>query len=148
MAEEKIMNIENIKLKVKANDWKEAIRKSGGILEENGYVKNKYIEDMIKAVENLGPYIVISPHIAIAHARPSDDVLKDGMSLAILEKPIKFGNKENDPVDIVFSLCAKSQQSHLKALEHLAKVLEDGENIHILRNTEDINEVYNLLNKN
>lgn len=148
MAEEKIMNIENIKLKVKANDWKEAIRKSGGILEENGYVKNKYIEDMIKAVENLGPYIVISPHIAIAHARPSDDVLKDGMSLAILEKPIKFGNKENDPVDIVFSLCAKSQQSHLKALEHLAKVLEDGENIHILRNTEDINEVCNLLNKN
>lgn len=148
MAEEKIMNIENIKLKVKANDWKEAIRKSGGILEENGYVKNKYIEDMIKAVENLGPYIVISPHIAIAHARPSDDVLKDGMSLAILEKPIKFGNKENDPVDIVFSLCAKSQQSHLKALEHLAKVLENGESIHILRNSEDINEVYNLLNKN
>ncbi len=140
------MKKENIRLKIEAKDWKEAIEISGNILKENGYVKEEYVQDMIKAVEKLGPYIVIVPHIAIAHARPSEDVLKDGLSLAILKTPVEFGNEDNDPVDLVFSLCAKSNQNHLKVLEDLAKVLEDEEKVHGLRNSESIDEVYNILN--
>ena len=60
---------------------------------------------MINAVEELGPYIVIIPHIAIAHARPSDNVLKNGISLITLKEPVEFGNKDNDPVYYIFFMC-------------------------------------------
>lgn len=147
MVEKRIMDKENIRLNVEAKNWKEAIRESGKILKDNGYIGEQYIEDMINAIEELGPYIVIAPHIAMAHARPSGDVLKDGISLATLKEPVEFGNEDNDPVDLVFSLCAKSPQSHLKVLEYLAKVLEDESKVHILRKSENIDEVYNILNK-
>lgn len=146
MIDNKIIDKENISLKIEANDWREAIRRSGEILKSNGYVKDEYIEDMVKAVEELGPYIVIIPHIAIAHARPSESVLKNGISLVTLREPVEFGNKDNDPVDLVFSLCATSNKSHLKALEKLSIVLEDEKKIQILRSSEDIDQVYKILN--
>ena len=71
----------------------EAIRRSGEILKSNGYVKDEYIEDMVKAVEELGPYIVIIPHIAIAHARPSESVLKNGISLVTLRSLLSLAIK-------------------------------------------------------
>ena len=146
MIDNNVIDKENISLKIEANDWREAIRRSGEILKSNGYVKDEYIEDMVKAVEELGPYIVIIPHIAIAHARPSDSVLKNGISLATLKEPVEFGNKDNDPVDLVFSLCATSNKSHLKVLEKLFIVLEDEKKIQILRSSEDIDQVYRILN--
>lgn len=146
MLDKKIVEKENIRLKVEAKDWREAIRKSGEILGINGYVKEEYIEDMIKAVEELGPYIVVIPHIALAHARPSDKVLRSGISLITLNEPVEFGNKDNDPVDIVFSLCAKSHKSHLNVLENLSKVLADEEKVQLLRNSNDVDQVYGILN--
>lgn len=148
MIEEVVVSRENIRLKAEAKDWKEAIKISGNILKDNEYVKEQYVEDMVDAVEKLGPYIVIMPHVAIAHARPGEDVLKDGLSLATFKKPIEFGNEDNDPVDLVFSLCAKSNQNHLKVLEYLAKVLEDEKKVYILRSSGNIDEVYNILNNN
>lgn len=146
MINEKIIKKENIRLKVEADDWREAIRKSGEILKINGYVKEEYIEDMIKAVEELGPYIVVIPHIALAHARPSEKVLENGISLVTLKEPVKFGNKDNDPVDVVFSLCAKSHKSHLSVLENLSRVLADEEKVQLLRDSNDVNQVYSILN--
>lgn len=40
---------------------------------------------MIESVEEYGPYIVIGPHLALAHARPEDGSLKLGLSLSIFE---------------------------------------------------------------
>lgn len=146
MLDKKIIEKENIRLKVEAVDWREAIRKSGEILRINGYVKEGYIEDMIKAVEELGPYIVVIPHIALAHARPSEKVLRSGISLITLKEPVEFGNKDNDPVDIVFSLCAKSHKSHLNVLENLSRVLAEEEKVQLLRDSNNVDQVYSVLN--
>ncbi|MFG6128711.1 PTS sugar transporter subunit IIA, partial [Staphylococcus aureus] len=37
-------------------------------------IEQCYVEAMIESVNELGPYIVIAPEIAIAHARPNNNV--------------------------------------------------------------------------
>lgn len=101
---------------------------------------------MIAAVEELGPYIVITPHIAIAHARPSEEVLQDGISVINLAAAVEFGNKDNDPVDVVFSLAATSNDTHLMVLANLADILSDENKVQILRTSTNLNQVYRILN--
>ena len=142
-----IIKKENIKLNVYAKDWKGAVREAGNLLLSSEYINEEYIEDMVKAVEDLGPYIVIVPHIAIAHARPTNEVLKNGMSLITLEKPVEFGSEDNDPVDMVFAFCARSKENHLEALQELVGILDNEKKIERLRNIEDIEEAYYILNR-
>jgi len=82
-------------------------------------------DEMIATVEQLGPYIVIAPGIALAHARPSPAVLRAGLSWVTLATPVPFGHKENDPVTLVVGLAAPDNHSHVQALATLAGLLED-----------------------
>ena len=109
---------------VTASDREAAIRASGQLLVESGRVTADYIEQMVAAVEEFGPYIVIAPGIALAHARPSESVLATGLSLAVLASPVEFGS-HNDPVNLVFGLAAVDHDSHLTVLAELAERLSD-----------------------
>lgn len=110
----------SIALDVEAADWREAIRASGVGLVASGCATDEYTTAMIQAVEDLGPYIVIAPGLALAHARPGASVLKTGMSLAVLSKPVAFGNVANDPVSVVFGLAALDHDKHLELLAAFA----------------------------
>ena len=109
---------------VTASDREAAIRASGQLLVESGRVTADYIDQMVAAVEEFGPYIVIAPGIALAHARPSESVLATGLSLAVLASPVEFGS-HNDPVNLVFGLAAVDHDSHLTVLAELAERLSD-----------------------
>ena len=39
---------------------------------------------MIRMIEEHGPYVVIAPGLALAHARPGPEVLADGLSVVTL----------------------------------------------------------------
>ena len=109
-------------VRVVATDRDSAIEAVGDLLITSGRVTPEYVEQMIAAVEEFGPYIVIAPGIALAHARPSEAVLETGMSLAVLAAPIEFGSA-NDPVSLVFGLAAKDHDGHVEALAALAENL-------------------------
>lgn len=142
---EKYLRDEVIELKVKAGDWKEAVRKAGGILEKNRLTEKSYTESMITAVEEMGPYMVIMPGIAFAHARPGEEVLDDCLSLITLDKPVEFGHKTNDPVDIVFAIGAKSSDNHIGFIQDLADILDSEENISFIKECEDKKELLNKI---
>ena len=110
----------SIVLAVEAADWREAIRASGVGLVASGCATDEYTQAMIQAVEEMGPYIVIAPGLALAHARPGSSVLKTGMSLAVLTRPVAFGNAANDPVSVVFGLSALDHDKHLELLASFA----------------------------
>lgn len=117
---------ENLRVGLKAADWKEAIRLAGGVLEEAGSITNEYTENMIKAVEELGPYIVIMPGFAIAHAAPCEAVKKEDLALITLAEPVSFGSP-NDPVNLMLCVACIDRESHVRALQAVAEVLcEDG----------------------
>ena len=129
---------------VSATDRESAIRASGELLVASGRATPEYVEQMVAAVEEFGPYIVIAPGIALAHARPTEAVLETGLSLAILEAPIEFGS-HNDPVSLVFGLAAKDHDSHLEVLAALAENLSDEAFVKSLLNALTIDELRLLL---
>lgn len=127
---------QNIKLNASASDWKDAVRQSGQLLIDSNYITRDYIESMIKVVEELGPYIVICPGLALAHSRPEPSVLKTGISILTLSTPINF-NSENDPVDIVITLAAIDDTDHLGLLERLSTYLSEDENMNFIKSCTD-----------
>ena len=114
-----------IRLKVHAADWRDAVRVCGEALVTGGITTPAYTAQMIATVEQLGPYLVIAPGIALAHARPSAAVLRPGLSWVTLAQPVRFGHKDNDPVTLVVGLAAPDDYSHVQALATFAGLLED-----------------------
>ncbi|WP_066908814.1 PTS sugar transporter subunit IIA [Millisia brevis] len=120
-----LLNEERIALDVQVDTRDEALRAAGGLLESGGIADRAYTDAMIDNVETNGPYIVVAPGFAFAHARPSEAVHRTGMSWIRLAKPVTFGHKTNDPVTLVVALAAVDATAHRSAMAALAKVLGD-----------------------
>jgi mannitol/fructose-specific phosphotransferase system IIA component (Ntr-type) len=115
-----LLTKEQVAVQVPAKDWRDAVRQVGRLLVQSGAVEERYIDGMIHTAEELGPYIVIAPGIAMPHSRPEDGVRRPCMALITLKDPINFGNAENDPVRLVFAFGAVDQKQHIEALSQLA----------------------------
>ena len=114
---------DRVGLDLTAETWQEAVRAAGALLEHAGVADRDYTESMIDNVETNGPYIVVAPGFAFAHARPSPAVHRTGMSWVRLAQPVAFGHKTNDPVTLVVALAATDAGAHNTAMAELAKVL-------------------------
>lgn len=123
----------------------DAIRAAGRLLQENHYVEGQYVEAMVAAYEQHGPYFVIAPGIAVPHARPEDGVIRAAVSMVQTATGIRFGSEANDPVFLIFALAADSNQHHLELLQKLSRLLGKEENIHQLRKATASNEIQNIL---
>ncbi|HVH31852.1 MAG TPA: PTS sugar transporter subunit IIA [bacterium] len=121
----RLLPVSAIRLKVRATNWRDAVSACGEALVAGGITTPAYTDQMIATVEQLGPYLVIAPGIALAHARPSGAVLRPGLAWVTLAQPVRFGHKDNDPVTLVVGLAAPDDYSHVQALATLAGLLED-----------------------
>ena len=80
-----ILTTTRIIVKEQVNSWHEAITVASQPLLQEQVIEQGYVEAMIESVNELGPYIVIAPEIAIAHARPNNNVHQVGLSLLKVE---------------------------------------------------------------
>ncbi|MFF8563622.1 PTS sugar transporter subunit IIA [Streptomyces albidoflavus] len=124
---------EAIRLDVAAPDWRAAVRAAGDLLVADGTSTDAYTDEMIQNVVDNGPYIVIAPGFAFAHARPSPAVRRTGMSWVRLAEPVEFGHDANDPVDLVVALAAQDSAAHTDAMAALARLLADPEQHDLLQ---------------
>ncbi|MEK5266575.1 BglG family transcription antiterminator [Weizmannia sp. FSL W8-0401] len=134
-----------ILLNQECQDWKEAITKVAQVLVEGNVIERRYINAMIKSVEDFGPYIVLGKNLALAHARPEDGVNKLGISVMTLKEPVVFGNPNNDPVKIIFCLAAVDSYSHLNIMKSLIELINDEEKLNQLMETNDVNTFQKIL---
>ena len=118
-----LLSEDRIALDVPAATWEEAVLAAGGLLEKAGVAGPAYTGSMIDNVEANGPYIVVAPGFAFAHARPSPAVHRTGLSWVRLAEPVAFGHPTNDPVDLVVALAATDDRAHATAMAELAKVV-------------------------
>jgi len=114
-----------IALNETSGDREQAVRRSGELLTAGGRVDAAYTREMLAAVEEFGPYIVLAPGVALAHARPSPAVHGVAFSVLTLDPPVAFGHPENDPVRLVIGMAAPDDESHMEALRQLAELLGD-----------------------
>ena len=136
-----------IKLQIEAANWEDAVRKAAKPLKDEGKIRESYIDAIIDSVNTAGPYIVITPHVALPHARPESGAVESAIGIATLKEPVAFGNADNDPVKYLFCLSAKDSSSHLEALADLAELLENKEFFELLDQTTDPKEVLKYLNR-
>jgi len=132
-----------IKLQVEAKDWEEAVRFGGALLVQAGKVEERYVDAMVDAVNELGPYMVLAPGLALAHSRPEDGVKEVCISLINLATPVEFGSKENDPVYIIISFGGVDHESHIGMLQELARFLMVEDNQKFLREATSVEEILN-----
>lgn len=116
----------HVRVGVDAPGWQEAIRAACAPLVSAGVVEARYGDACIDMVREHGPYIVLAPGIALAHARPEDGVLRVGVSVAVLAFPVEFGHEENDPVDLVIAFGSPDSDHHIDILAALAEGLAEG----------------------
>lgn len=140
-----ITNKDLVKLRVEADDWEEAIRNSTDVLVSTGIATPSYIDGMIQTTKETGPYIVITKHVALPHARPESGAKKIGISIATLKTPVVFGNKENDPVKYIFGLSALDNQTHLTAMSELAELLDEEAFYQVLDSAENPEEIIEFI---
>lgn len=123
----------DIQFKVTARDWRDALRVAAEPLLAAGHITPDYVAGMIASVEQLGPYIVIAPGLALGHARPSASVKDTSFAIASLATPVKFGNAANDPVDLVIILASISADDHLCLMRKMVEFLNQAANLDRLR---------------
>lgn len=121
----KWLNNEKIQYVESVADWKEAIQIAGTPLLNEGAISQSYIEAIIRQKEEIGPYFVIAPRIAMPHARPEEGAKALGLSVVKLAKAVVFNADENDPVDTLFMFAAPDSNSHIEMISQLAELLSD-----------------------
>lgn len=142
-----LINEKLIRLHIEAVDWEDAIRKAAQPLIDEQKVKQSYVDDMITGVKENGPYIVLTKHVALPHARPESGALESAIGIATLKTPIAFGNEANDPVKYLFCLSAKNNMEHLNALAELAEMFEDEKFYELLEKAQNPKEIMDYINK-
>jgi ascorbate PTS system EIIA or EIIAB component len=124
---------DSVRARVEAADRNEAVALAGGLLVDLGAVEPRYVEAMQQILDDIGPYAVVAPGVAMPHARPDDGVHEAAISVVTLAAPVAFGHSRNDPVDLIVAFAAVDKRSHLDALQQLAEVLGDADAVARMR---------------
>lgn len=127
-----------------ADNWEKAIEIAAQPLIKNGKIKYGYVENIIKNIKELGPYIILLPGVAMPHARPDENVMESSLSLLKINKGVSF-SEDTEDVKLMFVLAAKDSNSHIEIIEQLTELLGDDEKIEKLMKAETIEEVENLI---
>ena len=112
-----VLNKDNVKLKVKASDWEEAVRIGAGMLVEQGCAKQSYVDGIIASVNADG--------IAMPHTRPEQGAIGIGCSLITLDQPVKFDGDDSE-VKVMICFSAVDSESHMDILKMIVEFVERG----------------------
>ncbi|HGM9905562.1 TPA: PTS sugar transporter subunit IIA [Proteus mirabilis] len=127
-------------------DWREAIKIACQPLIDKGCIEPRYVDAIYKSHEQIGPYYVLGPGIAMPHARPEEGVNQLSLELTIIEKGVEFGADENDPVKLLIVLAATDNDSHINAIVKLAELFDNQDDIDTLLQAKSKAEVLAVIN--
>ena len=135
---EQLLTRSTIAAKVHAADWKEAVKVGTDLLVAAGTIEERYYDEILKCHEELGPYYLLAPGLAMPHARPESGVIETSFALVTLEKPVEFGDEYNDPIDILITMAAKDAKTqNEEAIVQVVTLLDDEERVAALRGAVD-----------
>ncbi|WP_210128880.1 BglG family transcription antiterminator [Staphylococcus sp. GDX8P102P-2] len=122
---EQVLPQSRVKTQQASRNRDEAIKQSVALLVEDGVVEPAYATDIIKQLDTFGPYMVVSPHIALIHAQHEHVKQSVGFSLIHYKEGIHFSHDGYDPVFIIITLATEHPQIHLNALRQFSELIMD-----------------------
>lgn len=143
MAKE-ILSQENIELNVTLTNKEEAIRKTGQILVDKGYVDASYIDKMLEREVLTSTYM--GNFVAIPHGTEDAKAMVNHSGLSIVQVPdgVDFGN--GNIVKVLIGIAGKGDE-HLEILSQIAIVCSEEENINKIVEAKTASEILNLFNE-
>ncbi|HSP46951.1 MAG TPA: PTS sugar transporter subunit IIA [Clostridiaceae bacterium] len=116
---------ESILLNQEIGSKEEAIRMAGELLVRNGYVKENYIEEMLKREDLSTTYI--GNDIAIPHGTETakDEVLTSGISVIQVPAGVDFNGEK---ARVIFGIAGKDN-THIDILSNIAIICSEMENV-------------------
>ncbi len=140
-----VLTAESISLDVEARDWTDAVKAAGALLVRCGYVEERYVDEMVRMVHRLGPYMLVAPGVALPHARPEDGVRKVGASMVRLSRPVTFPGREDNPIDLLIAFAADGSNYHVAIIAEIAALLSDARSVARIRSARTIDEVIDIV---
>ncbi|HHF3068303.1 TPA: PTS sugar transporter subunit IIA [Vibrio diabolicus] len=136
-----------IRIHSDATDWKDAISKSCEALIEHGAIEPSYVEAIYRSHEELGPYYVVGPGMAMPHARPEDGVNRLSLAITVIQNGVNFNSEENDPVKMLVTLAATDSNSHVDAISKLAELFMNEKHVEAICNAQSKEDVLAIIDK-
>jgi galactitol PTS system EIIA component len=141
-----LLDTDAVCLKMNAKDAADVIENLGIRLFIDGYVKDTFVDAALAREKKLptglplgGEVNAAIPHTDVIH------VLKPGVALATLKKPVVFKNmiepEEDVNVRLVFLLSLEKPKSQIEMLQEIAGVLQKPETVEKLIAANTIEEV-------
>lgn len=137
-----ILPLKNIKIAKYMNNWEQAVFEAGKILKDNGYIKEKYLYEMIEKIKELGMYMLIGEGIILPHADIGENVIKTGISYLQLKTPVLFQNIE---IKHIFALASCDKKEHIKGLLELKENIDEKNLKEILEKCQTEKEIFKII---
>ncbi len=121
LAQKQVICEENIFLNLESISKEEAIKMAGQMLVNNGYVKEEYIEGMLKREELMTTYMGMG--VAIPHGinEAKKDVLASGIVVLQFPQGVDF---DGEMAYLLIGIAGKGNE-HLEILSNIAVILDD-----------------------
>lgn len=139
-----ILQQDNIHLNQAFSTKDEAIRYTGNILVEKGYVISEYIEKMLEREEVTSTFM--GNFIAIPHGTEDakSQVMETGISVVTVPNGIDFG--DGNIVKVLIGIAGKGDE-HLEVLSNIAIVCSEESNVEKLINATTKEEILKLFDE-
>lgn len=122
----------SIQLGKSVSTWEEAIKTLFQPLKESGAVEENYINAIINRTNEIGPFYVIGPGIAMPHERGEMGALKNAFTFMTLDKQVEFPTGEM--VDILIGFSATDSEVHIaEAIPQIVTLFEDESSFDVIR---------------
>lgn len=105
--------------------WEEAVAASYQGMLKKGIINEGYIDEVIASIKEFGPYVVISPLVAMPHSTTGSTNANDtAFSFMRVKNPVVFDESDSSKnAKIFFSFAASEEDAHLKNIVKLAEML-------------------------
>lgn len=140
-----LLNESLVNVHIHAKNCYDAIQIAGNLLKSEGLITQKHIDEMIRIKKKLGGYMVIDKGVALPHLL-APELSGPCMSIITLDKPVKFHNADNDPVDLVIMLLSNHNTAHIKVLEELLDLLSSPDKCKAIREADNVYKLLNIIN--
>ncbi|CAA7603018.1 protein-Npi-phosphohistidine-sugar phosphotransferase [Acididesulfobacillus acetoxydans] len=124
-------------------DWQAAISLAAEPLVRAAVITPGYVQSMIAGVESHGPYIFITPNIALAHAKPENGVLALGVSFLIIKQGVLF--EKGHVARVIIALAPVDNEKHLGIIRDIVEFFANDDDSQKFMNADSVREAYTII---
>lgn len=138
-----------IAIGMEAKNYEDVMRQLGGMLTEQGYAKDSYVDALIKRegefptgldIDGVG---IAIPHTDVAH------VNKAATAIATLKEPVDFiqMGTDDEPVkaELIFMLSVDDPKAHLEQLQQIIAIIQDKEVLKNILETKEEKRIIEII---